>query len=127
QLLDLLGTCPSEAQGPQIDAAYMRLAELSKRIAAADRAAMLGEPASRLRSPRLIAQLAEAEPAVAAAAISAARLSDDQWLGLIPALPIRARGFIRLRRGMSPRVEALLDRLGIGDRGLPPVEAGEVV
>jgi signal transduction histidine kinase len=66
--------------------------------------------------------LAVAEPMVAAAAVSAAQLSDDQWLDLIPALPIRARGIVRHRRGLAPRIEALLRRLGINDRGLPPAE-----
>ena len=120
QLLDLLGTSPSSAHGPRIDAAYLRLSNLSQEIPAQERAQMLRDPALRLRSPRLLAQLAEAEPAVASAAVTAARLHEIQWLDLIPALPVRVRGFIRHRRGLGPRVEALLDRLGVSDRGLPP-------
>lgn len=123
QLLDLLGTSPSSAQGPRIDAAYLRLSNLSQEISAQERAQMLRDPALRLRSPRLLAQLAEAEPAVASAAVTAARLREIQWLDLIPALPVRVRGFIRHRRGLGPRVEALLDRLGVSDRGLPPAGA----
>src|SRR5690606_16652060 len=41
-------------------------------------------------------------------------------LDLIPALPLRARGIARHRRGLGPRVEGLLARLGVADRGLPP-------
>ena len=51
QLLDLLGTSPSEVNGPQIDAAYLRLHELSGMVPEAERAAVLGEPMARLRSP----------------------------------------------------------------------------
>ena len=132
QLLDLLGTCPNSVEGPQIDAASVRIAELSKAIPASQRAQMLRAPTLRLRSSRLLAQLAEAEPDVASAAISAAQLGEDEWLDLIPALPVRARGFLRNRPSPGPRVDALLNRLGIIDRGLPPAawgvqEYGQVV
>lgn len=123
QLLDLLGTSPCDANGPMTDAAYLRLAHISGRIPATDRARMLGEPSLRLRNPRLVAQLAESEPPVAAAAVSAAHLSEEQWLDLIPALPIHARGIVRHRRNFGPEVEALLKRLGVVDRALPPAAA----
>src|SRR5699024_5479498 len=59
------------------------------------------------------------EPEVAAAALARADLAEEDWEALIPRLPIRARGFLRLRKGLPPAAEALLDRLGIHDRGLP--------
>ena len=123
QLLDLLGTRPSGLRGPQIDAAYLRLAELSAALPAPERARILQEQGLRLRSPRLLVQLAEGEPAVAMAALAAAQIGEDQWLDLIPALPVKARGFLRQRSGMGKRVDALLERLGIRDRGLPPATA----
>ncbi len=119
QLLDLLGTLPSEARGLQIDAAYDRLSELSPGIAASERAAMLGEPGIRLRSPRLVAALAAGEPQIASAALVQAQLSEEQWLDLIPALPVPARSFVRQRRDLGPLVARQLDQLGIYDRGLP--------
>jgi two-component system OmpR family sensor kinase len=122
QLLDLLGTCPSDIQDASIDAAYLRLTELSQSISAAARAAMLREPMVRLRAPRLVAHLTQEEPTVASAAIECASLSDEQWLDLIPALPIGARGIIRQRSGLGLEVETLLLRLGIGDRALPPAK-----
>ena len=122
QLLDLLGTSPSEARGNQIDAAYDLLAKLAAGIPAAEQAAMLGEPGMRLRSPRLVAALAASEPRVASAAIAKASLSEEQWLDLIPALPVPARSFVRQRRDLGPLAERQLDRLGIHDRGLPPSE-----
>lgn len=120
QLLDLLGTSPVEAQGEQLEAAYDRLGELAALISADVRAAMLREPAQRLRSPRLVAALASGEPVVAAHALQRAQLSDEQWLDLVPALPPAARPALRQRRDLSPTVASLLARLGVNDRGLPP-------
>jgi two-component system OmpR family sensor kinase len=120
QLLDLLGTLPNDARSDTVDAAYLRLGELASAIPASERAAILDEPVLRLRSPRLVAQLALAEPAVARAAMARAELAEDEWLDLIPALPLEARGVIRHRRGLGPRIDALTARLGITARGLPP-------
>ena len=122
QLLDLLGSLPSVARGAQIEAGYVRLAELTPAIALEERAAMLGEPGLRLRSLRLVAALASGEPEIARAAISAAQLSEEQWLDLVPALPVPARGFVRQRRDLSPLVERQLTRLGIHARALPAPE-----
>lgn len=122
QLLDLLGTLPSEARSPVVDDAYLRLAELGATIPPDEKRLMLGDPGLRLRAPRLLALLAGDDPAVAAAAIARARLSDSEWLDLIPALPVPARGFLRLRSDLGPEVRGLLDRLGVHDRGLPPVD-----
>jgi signal transduction histidine kinase len=125
QLLDLLGTLPSDAQSEMVDAAYLRLGELAAAIPAGERAAILQEPVLRLRSLRLVAQLALAEPLVARAAMARAELGEEQWLDLIPALPVRARGVVRHRRGLPRSVEVLLARLGVSDRGLPPAEGFE--
>jgi len=120
QLLDLLGTLPVEAQGEQLEAAYDRLGELAALIPAESRAAMLREPALRLRAPRLVAALASGEPTLATHALQRAQLSDEQWLDLVPALPPAARPALRQRKDLSPAVAGLLARLGINDRGLPP-------
>lgn len=122
QLLDLLGTMASDPADPAIDAAYLRLAELSKVIPLPARTAMLAEPMLRLRNPRLVAQLADGEPAIAAEALGAAQLGEEQWLDLIPALPAHARRMVRHRHDLGARVDDLLGRFGVFDRGLPPAE-----
>lgn len=122
QVLDLLGTLPSDARSPRIDAAYARLDELSRAIPTAARAAILAQPGLRLRSPRLVAQLAESEPQVAAAAIRRADLDAEQWLDLVPALVPHARSVVRVRDDLPAAVEKRLLRLGVFDRGLPPAE-----
>ena len=75
QLLDLLGTMPVEANGPQVEAACDRLQELSSIVPAPVRAAILREPGIRLRNPRLVAMLAAGETNVAASAIHTAPVS----------------------------------------------------
>lgn len=123
QLLDLLGTLPSEARGSVVDAAFLRLTELGSAIPTAERRLMLADPGLRLRSPRLVALLAQDSPAIAATAIARAQLSEQEWLDLVPALPVAARGFLRLRRDLGLELRDLLDALGIYDRGLPPAHA----
>ncbi len=120
QLLDLLGTALAEERSERLDAAFVRLGELSARIPSRDRAAMIGGGGLRLRSPRLVAALAEGEPEVASAALQRAQLEPDQWLDLIPALRPSTRTFLRQRDDLAFEVKALLTRLGVNDRGLPP-------
>lgn len=122
QLLDLLGSRRVGRDESLLAAAWLRLAALGEAIPAAERAAMLREPGLRFRNPELALHLAEDESEVAAAALGAAQLSDDDWEALVPRLPIRARGFLRLRRDLSPATQELLERLGIRDRGLPRPE-----
>ncbi|MBV1917856.1 MAG: sensor histidine kinase [Sphingomonadaceae bacterium] len=120
QLIDLLGTLPNDAQGPLVDSAYDRLLELTPTIDMKSRARLLRDSGLRLRNPKVLALLAENEPPVASAAIAVAELEEDQWLELIPALPVRSRGILRHRRNLGEKIEARLERLGIADRGLPP-------
>ena len=126
QLLDLLGR--ERAQHPAGDqsllaAAWLRLDALAQAIAAPSRAQMIREPGWRFRNPDLAAHLADQEPEVAVAALTRADLSVEDWSALIPRLPVRARGFLRLRRDLPVDIETLLARLGVHDRGLPAPEA----
>ncbi|QDM41918.1 HAMP domain-containing histidine kinase [Altererythrobacter sp. TH136] len=119
QLLDLLGNRRAGRDESMLAAAWLRLAALGETIAADQRAMMIREPGLRFRNPELALHLAEDEPEVAAAALSVAQLSVHDWDALIPRLPIRARGFLRLRRDLPQATQHVLDRLGIRDRGLP--------
>ena len=126
QLLDLLGNRKYGRDESLVAAAWLRLGALGEMIPSAERARMVAEPGWRFRSPELAAHLAEDEPEVAAAALSRADLTEDDWEALIPRLPIRARGFLRLRRDLPEGAEAILERLGIRDRGLPQPEPLEL-
>ena len=119
QLLDLLGNRKYGRDESLVAAAWLRLGALGEQIPSAERARMVSERGWRFRSPELAAHLAEDEPDVAAAALSRADLEEDDWEALIPRLPVRARGFLRLRKDLPPRAERILETLGIHDRGLP--------
>lgn len=123
QLIDLLGTAAAEARGDQLDAAFVRLGELTGTLSEAHTAAILAEPGVRLRSPRLVATLAAAPPAVARAALGRAELDEEQWLDLLPALPPPARGYLRERGDLPAGLATRLARLGVHDRALPPAAA----
>jgi len=123
QLLDLVGTSAADARSELLDAAIVRLADLARLIPAAERARAITQAGVRLRNPRLVAELACDDPAVALAAVKAARLSDDEWLDLVPALPLAVRGLLRLRRASGTDLDRRLDALGINDRALPPAAA----
>ena len=132
QLLDLLGSRSQPLHSHEgvreqslLAAAWLRMDALAEAIPAADRAAIIREPGWRFRSAELVAYLADDEPEIAAAALTRADLSSAQWEALIPQLPIRARGFLRLRRDLPLDVEAMLDRLGVHDRGLPAPQGAE--
>jgi signal transduction histidine kinase len=129
QLLDLLGRERMQQQKGRdqslLAAAWLRLDALAESIPAQARAGMIREPGWRFRSPDLVVHLADQEPEVASAALTRADLSGEDWSAVIPRLPVRARGFLRLRRDLPVDVEALLERLGVHDRGLPaPAQSG---
>ncbi|MCT2559798.1 sensor histidine kinase [Tsuneonella sp. YG55] len=119
QLLDLLGSRRHGRDESLLAAAWLRLAALGESLPAVERAQMIREPGLRFRNPELALHLAEDEPEVAAAALGVAHLGVDDWDALIPRLPIRARGFLRLRRDLPVPTQELLERLGVRDRGLP--------
>ena len=130
QLLDLLGRAPAR-RGHRPDhsllaAAWLRMDALAEAIPARERARMVREAGWRFQSADLAAHLADHEPEVASAALNRAELSSEDWLALIPRLPVRARGFLRNRRDLPVDVEALLARLGVHDRGLPAPAASHV-
>ena len=119
QLLDLLGSLPADADSELLEAAYRRLEELSDELPPAVQSAILRAPGLRVRNRMLVAWLARAEPQAAAAAMATARLSESDWLYLIPRLPLRARGFLRHRRDLPFSARQVLERLGVRDLVLP--------
>lgn len=117
QLADLLGRSETAPATPVQAAAFERLDTIAATLGDEDCASLLRSGA--LRSPALVWRFVERGPALAMAAVAGARLSEDQWLALIPELPVEARGALRHRRDLAARVHDLLARLGIGDFALP--------
>ena len=126
QLLDLLGQREAGRDQSLEAAAFLRLKALGELVAPRERARIIEDGGARIRNAALVEALAEAEPDVAAAALSRARLTGSEWTELIPDLPIRARGFLRHRRDLPGEAVTLLDRLGVSDRGLPEPEEMEL-
>lgn len=123
QLLDILGNRKfgdeTEASHSLIAAAWLRMDALAEHLPKDERAQMIRERGWRLRSADLTAHLADGEPEVAAAALARAELSDEDWATVIPRLPVRARGALRLRDDLPEETVGLLDQLGVQSRGLP--------
>ena len=119
QLLDLLGETQGGTDRGLARAAYRRLDALGLQLSLVELERLAGECSSRIRNPQLLAWFAAAEPRVALAALARAALSEEQWLALIPEMPIRARGLLRHRRTLPRSALRLLDRLGVHDRVLP--------
>ncbi|WP_164843916.1 histidine kinase dimerization/phospho-acceptor domain-containing protein [Croceicoccus ponticola] len=113
QLVDLLGSGKAAADGSLVAAAFLRLASLARRIPARERAAIISDPALRLRSPPLVAQLCEGEAEVANAAIDSAELDEEGWTVLIGVLDEEQQGRIRSARmaGRARRSEDLPELL----------------
>ncbi len=96
QLVDLLGSGGTVADGQLVASAFLRLSVLSRRLPAAERIAILREPGLRLRTPSLVAQLCEGDVAVAQAAIDSAELDAEGWDAVTP----------MLRNGLGTHAEA---------------------
>lgn len=117
QLVDLLGTV-APADWTQTHAeALDRIDSLGALLSDEERAALLRTV--RHTSPILAYHFALSGPRTAEAAISAARLSEENWLALVPRLPVQTRGFLRHRDDLGDKVKALLARLGVHDFVLP--------
>jgi len=117
QLLDILGRVASRDWNGAHDIALARLVELGAGLPADAKRRLL--ETAPLRSVPVVRALSGEEAGSAALAMAGARLTEDEWLGLIPELPVRARGFLRRRQDLGPRVERLLHDLGANDLALP--------
>lgn len=117
QLVDLLGPVPLAAWNARHAGALQRIDSLCEMLDDEGCATVLRSLAHR--SPVLVYHFAQQGPRTAAAAVAAARLTEDDWLALIPRLPTQARGFVRHRGDLGERVRAMLSQLGVNDFLLP--------
>lgn len=123
QLIDLLGSYPANASSQQLEEAYFRLGALSHSIPAEERTQAINDAGLRLRSPRLVAALANCEPQVASAALRSAKLTSAQWLDLVPSISPAPRIHLNQRDDLPAEVQALLSRLGVVRPALPPAQS----
>lgn len=112
----------STAQGLTEDeaaAVFGVLEDLSKQLGPEQRVASVVELGGRLRSARLCRFLAQDHPAVVAAAMARARLTDEDWASIIPAVGPLARSILRRRGDLGPIAHNALARFGPTDLALP--------
>ncbi|NLR71260.1 HAMP domain-containing histidine kinase [Novosphingobium sp. ERN07] len=117
QLVDLLGIVPLAQWNARHATALQRVDSLASHLSDEECAAVLrGVPHS---SAVLVYHFAQKAPRTASAAVASARLTDEDWLALIPRLPTIARGFVRHRSDLGASVRKLLSQLGVDDFLLP--------
>ena len=105
------GTLPDDERAALLD----RLAALQSQLSETQRIATVVELGGRLRSPALVEFFANDRPAIAAAAMSRARLPDDAWIALLPRLTPTARGVLRGRRDLGVGTQQALEAFGAAD------------
>ena len=119
QLIDILAQNPLRFDAGQIASGLIKARKIQNFVAVEDRVSALESLQGRILSPPLVQLLASDTPAVAAAVMSGARLDDAQWADMVPHLPVRARGFLRMRRDLGPLTIRALALYSGGDFALP--------
>lgn len=126
QLVDILAQNPREFAIDDVAAGLRKVREFLPRVAPTAREQAVRSLAGRIHSPALVLLLAGDVPAVASAAISGAKLPDAEWAEIIPALPTRARGFLRNRNDLGPETRRALVFWSSADFILPVPPSPEV-
>ncbi len=108
QLIDILSQNPTHFPNELIVKGLHEARTLLPQIKVEDRLASVKSLTGRIRSAPLVQFLSADAPPVASAAVSGANLSDMEWAEIVPALPIRARGFLRNRSDLGPITQRTL-------------------
>ena len=117
---DVSGAPPAQALGEEDRAHILSVIDAMRpRLSVEQRVAAVVELGGRLRSPGLVGLLAQDHPALVAATMNAARLSDADWAALVPELGPLARSVLRRRTALGPLARQMLDRFGPVDFALP--------
>ena len=102
QLLDILAQNPSDFNPAAVASGLQKVRHLMDIVPLTVREQCVRALSGRLCSAPLLLLLSGDVPAVAAAAVSAARLSDYEWADIVPHMSRRARGFLRNREDIGP-------------------------
>jgi hypothetical protein len=102
QLVDILSQNPSDFDPAAVASGLQKVRQVMDAVPATVREQCVRALSGRLRSAPLLLLLSGDVPAVAAAAVSAARLSDHEWADIVPHMSTRARGFLRNSRDIGP-------------------------
>ena len=102
QLVDILAQNPLDFDPAAVASGLQKVRQFVDIVPATVREQCVCALSGRLRSAPLLLLLSGDVPAVAAAAVSAARLSDHEWADIVPHMSPRARRFLRNRRDIGP-------------------------
>lgn len=119
QLVDILAQNPREFDFQYVASGLQKVREFLPLVPPEIRAQSVQSLAGRIQSAPLILLLSGDIPDVAAAAVAGARLSDDEWAEIVPAMPTRARGFLRNRGDIGPNTRRVLAIWSAADFVLP--------
>ena len=95
-----------------------RLRALRDRVPAAVRAEVARAIAGRPLPPAIVALFAEEPAAIAAPMLTVATLPAEEWLALLPTLPISSRALLRHREDLPQEVATALASFGSSDFAL---------
>ena len=102
QLVYILAQNPSDFDPAAVASGLQKARQFMDMVPATLREQCVRALSGRLRSAPLVLLLSGDVPAVAAAAVNGARLSDHEWADIVPHMSTRARGFLRNRRDIGP-------------------------
>ena len=102
QLVYILAQNPSDFDPAAVASGLQNARQFMDMVPATVREQCVRALSGRLRSAPLLLLLSGDVPAVAAAAVSAARLSDHEWADIVAHMSTRARGFLRNRGDIGP-------------------------
>jgi hypothetical protein len=108
QLVDILAQSPRDFDEEYVAAGLRKVREFLPLVPPQTRELCVRSLGGRIHSPPLVLLLAGDIPPVASAAISGAKLSDAEWAEIVPAMPTRARGFLRNRENLGPETRRAL-------------------
>jgi hypothetical protein len=119
QLIDILSQNPKHFPADMVKNGLLQARRLLPHIRVEDRVASVISLSGRIKSAPLVQLLAADLVPVASATIAGAKLTDQEWADIIPALPIRARGFLRNREDIGPKTRKALMVWSSADFVLP--------
>ena len=102
QLVYILAQNPSGFDPAAVASGLQKARQFMDMVPATVREQCVRALSGRLCSAPLLLLLSGDVPAVAGAAVSAARLSDHEWADIVPHMSTRARGFLRNRGDIGP-------------------------
>jgi signal transduction histidine kinase len=119
QLVDLLAQRREQASSDEVEQAYAFLVAHRDDVEFLTRQETARSLTGRGIAPGLLHFFAEDHPAVAAPIMAGARLSEEQWIELLPVMSPTARALLRHRRDLGRIIEHALTSFGSSDFVLP--------